>query len=91
MTLELPNAAKLAAVASIQRYFDENMDEPIGNIAAGALLGFFLVEIGPLIYNQAVGDVQQRLQARINEIDVEVYADEFQYWARRDKKGRERK
>ena len=85
MTLELPNAAKLAAIASIQRYFDENMDEPIGNIAAGALLGFFLVEIGPLIYNQAVADVQQRLQARINEIDVEVYADEFQYWNRHGK------
>ena len=30
------------AVASIQRYFDQNMEEPIGNIAAGALLGFFL-------------------------------------------------
>ena len=62
------------------------MDEPIGNIAAGALLGFFLVEIGPLVYNQAVADVQQRLQTRINEIDLEVYADAFQYWTQRNKK-----
>ena len=91
MPLELPNAARLAAIASIQRYFEENMDEPIGNMAAGALLGFFLVEIGPLIYNQAVADVQQRLQARINEIDVEVYADEFQYWSRHGKKRGEAK
>ena len=85
MSIELPNATRQAVVASIQRYFQENMDEPIGNMAAGALLGFFLVEIGPLIYNQAVADVQQRLQARINEIDVEVYADEFQYWNRHGK------
>ena len=82
MTIELPDASRQTAVASIQRYFQENMDEPIGNIAAGALLGFFLVEIGPLVYNQAGADVQQRLQTRTNEIDLEVYADAFQYWTR---------
>ena len=86
MTIELPNPTQQAAVASIQRYFKENMDEPIGNITAGALLGFFLEEIGPLVYNKAVADVQQRLQARIQEIDLEVYEDEFQYWSRFDKK-----
>ena len=86
MSIELAHAAQQAAVASIQRYFQQNMDEPIGNITAGALLGFFLEEIGPLVYNKAVGDVQQRLQARIMEIDLEVYEDEFQYWSRFDKK-----
>ena len=86
MTIELPLATRQTAVASIQRYFKQNMDEPIGNITAGALLGFFLEEIGPLVYNQAVADVQQRLQARIQEIDLEVYADEFQYWSKFDKK-----
>ena len=86
MTIELPQATRQTAVASIQRYFQQNMDEPIGNITAAALLGFFLEEIGPLVYNQAVADVQQRLQARIQEIDLEVYADEFQYWDKFDKK-----
>ena len=45
------------------------MEEPIGNIAAGALLGFFLEEIAPVIYNRAVADVQERLQARVAELD----------------------
>ena len=90
MTIELPNAAQQAAIASIQRYFQQNMDEPIGNITAGALLGFFLEEIGPLVYNKAVADVQQRLQARIQEIDLEVYEDEFQYWSKFDKKKKSR-
>ena len=66
------------------------MDEPIGNISAGALLGYFLAEIGPLVYNKAVADVQQRLQARIQEIDLEVYEDEFQYWSKFDKKKKAR-
>lgn len=80
MAIELSKESKKEAVASIERYFQQNMDERIGNLAAGALLGFFIEEIGPLIYNQAVAEVQERLQARISEIDIEVHEDEFQYW-----------
>ena len=39
MPIELPEDTRAEAIASIQRYFDANMDEPIGNIAAGGLLG----------------------------------------------------
>ncbi len=78
--IELPKDTRQQAVASIERYFREHMDEPIGNIAAAGLLGFFLEEIGPSIYNQAVADVQERLQARVAEVDLEVHEDEFGYW-----------
>ncbi len=85
MTIEISKDARKEAIASIERYFQENMDERIGNIAAGALLGFILEEIGPLVYNQAVAEVQERLQSRISEIDIEVHEDEFQYWRKFDK------
>lgn len=80
MTIEISKEAKKQAIASIERYFRENMDEKIGNIAAAALLGFFLEEIGPTIYNQAVVQVQERLQTRVMEVDLEVHEDEFAYW-----------
>ena len=91
MTIEIPKEARQQAIASIERYFRANMEEPIGNIAAGALLGFFLEEVGPLVYNKAVAEVQERLQSRISEIDLEVHEDEFQYWRKFDKqkKGRQ--
>lgn len=90
MTIALNKDARKDAIASIERYFQENMDERIGNIAAGALLGFFLEEIGPTIYNQAIADVQERLQARVMELDIEIHEDEFQYWRKFDRevKGR---
>jgi hypothetical protein len=49
-----------------------------------------LEEIGPLVYNQAVADVQERLQARIAELDIESHEDEFTYWRKFDrlKKGK---
>ena len=80
MSIEISREATTAAITSIQRYFEENMDEEIGNLGAGALLGFFLKEIAPVVYNQAVADVQSRLQARIMELDIEVHETEFQYW-----------
>jgi uncharacterized protein (DUF2164 family) len=91
MTIALNKDARKDAIASIERYFQENMDEPIGNIAAGALLGFFLEEIGPSIYNQAVADVQERLQARVMELDIEIHEDEFQHWRKFDRETKPRR
>ena len=84
MAIELEKGVRERAVESIQRYFREKMEEPIGTLAAGALLGFLVEEIGPVIYNQAVADVQDRLQARVAEVDLEVHEDEFRYWRRID-------
>jgi uncharacterized protein (DUF2164 family) len=80
MPIELPKEARKEALASIERYFREHMEEPIGNVAAGGLLSFFLEEIGPLVYNRAVADVQERLAQRIAELDIEVHEEEFTYW-----------
>ena len=83
MPIELNREARQQAIASIERYFAEELDQRIGNIAAGALLGFFLEEIGPLVYNQAVGQLQERLVQRVQELDIEFNEDEFQFWRRR--------
>lgn len=90
MAIELSKESRKELIASIERYFEHNMEERIGNIAAGALLGFFLEEIGPLVYNRAVADVQERLQARVAEVDIEVHEEEFQYWPKfeRQKRGK---
>jgi uncharacterized protein (DUF2164 family) len=90
MTITLSKQARSEAVSSIERYFLEHLDDKIGNIAAGALLGFFLEEIAPSVYNQAVADVQERLQARVGELDLEVHEDEFQYWRKLDASRRRR-
>lgn len=90
MSIDISKEARTEAITSIERYFRENMDEKIGNIAAGALLGFFLEEIGPLVYNKAVADVQERLQARISEVDIDIHEDEFQYWRKYDKSKKSR-
>ena len=85
MTIELSKEDQKDAIASIERYFRENMEEKIGNVAAGGLLYFLLEEIGPSIYNKAVADVQERLQVRVSEVDYEIHEEEFSYWRKYDK------
>jgi len=58
------------------------MTEPIGELPAGSLLNFFVEEVGPAIYNQAVADAQSRMQQRVADLDGELYEEAFQYWSR---------
>lgn len=90
MPIELSKEAKAQAISSIEKYFQENLDERIGNMAAASLLSFFLDEIGPSIYNKAVADVQERLQARVADLDIEVHEDEFGYWRKADRQAKGR-
>lgn len=80
MAIELDKEARKAAIESIERYFDERLEQRIGNVQAGALLGFFLEELGPTVYNKAVADAQERMQARVLDLDIDCHEDEFTYW-----------
>ncbi|MFT5063132.1 MAG: hypothetical protein ACI91G_000497 [Gammaproteobacteria bacterium] len=79
MTINISKEARNQIVDSIQAYFDEEMEEPVGNLVADALLDFFVKEVGPSIYNQAIRDAQTHMLARVNDLDLEIFQDEFQY------------
>jgi uncharacterized protein (DUF2164 family) len=89
--IELDKQARADAIASLQRYFDENMPEPLGDLPAGLLLNYFLEEVGPAVYNQAIRDAQARIQQRVSDLDGELYADAFQYWVKIDAKRKNRR
>lgn len=91
MVIELPKQARADAIASIRRYFEENLAEPIGELAAGLLLNYIVEEIGPVIYNRAIGDAQARVQQRVADLSGELYVDEFQYWPKVDAKRKSKK
>lgn len=90
-TIELSKEVRADAIASIQRYFEENMREPLGDLPAGLLLNFFLEEIGPAVYNRAIADAQVRMQLRVSDLDGELHAEEFQYWSRVDGRRKSRR
>jgi len=91
MNIEFSKQMRADAIASIQRYFEENLSESIGDLPGGLLLNFFLEEVGPAIYNRAIADAQTQMQLRVSDLNGELYADEFQYWTRTDAKRKGRR
>ena len=90
MLIELSKMARKDAVASLQRYFEENLPEPLGDLTAEMLLDYVLAEIGPTIYNRAIVDAQTRMQMRVADMSGELYVDEFQYWPKVEAKRKKR-
>jgi uncharacterized protein (DUF2164 family) len=86
MTIELSKEDRAQAIESLTRYVLESLDQKIGNLTAGGMLGFPLEEIGPSIYNRAVSDVKERLLMRVEDVEFEIHEDEFQYWRKFDKR-----
>jgi uncharacterized protein (DUF2164 family) len=89
--IELCKEARAQAIASLKRYFEENMAEGIGELPAGLLLNFFLEEVGPAVYNRAIADSQARVERMAADLGGELFADEFQYWPRVDAKRKSRR
>lgn len=81
---EMDRKTRADAVASLQRYFTENLPEPIGDLPAGMLLDFFLEELGPVIYNAAITDAQTRLLRNVGDLTGDLYEKPFGYWLKVD-------
>lgn len=80
MAITLPKEKREAAVASIKRYFAEHLDEEIGDLKASLLLDYFLQDIAPSVYNQAVLDAQAFMQEKVADLEASCYEPEFGFW-----------
>ena len=69
MDITLSDQARTQAVASIRRYFAEQLDQEVGDLQAGLLLEFIVKEIGPSFYNAAIADAQAFLRDRVADLD----------------------
>ena len=80
MSIVLPKDKEARIMESIKQYFKENLENEIGDLKASLLLDYFMNEIGPVIYNQAIIDAQTFMTEKINDLDSSCYHPEFMYW-----------
>ena len=80
MTITLSDDARKQSIASIKRYFLEELDQEIGELKAGLVLEYFLKEIAPTIYNGAINDAQTYLRDRLADLEGVCSVPEFAYW-----------
>ncbi|MGO7959369.1 DUF2164 domain-containing protein [Rhizobium leguminosarum] len=71
--IEFLKEAKATIVASIRRYFDAELDQPIGALPAEFLLDFFADEIGAHYYNQGLRDAHAALLRKMEDLAEDIY------------------
>jgi uncharacterized protein (DUF2164 family) len=77
MTITLSDDARKQSIASIKRYFREELDQDIGELKSGLILEFFLKEVAPTIYNGAIADAQTYVRDRLVDLEGACSVSEF--------------
>jgi len=54
----------------------EKLDQEIGDLGAELLIDFFVKELGPAVYNQAISDAQAFFQDKLVDLEVQLYEEE---------------
>jgi uncharacterized protein (DUF2164 family) len=73
MRIRLSDERRLRMLESIKRHFADQFDEPISDFRAQGLLDFFVRELGPPVYNQAVRDACAFVQDKLADLEGEIY------------------
>lgn len=71
--IEFSTEQKNIIVQKIQRYFQEELDQEMGQFDAQFLLDFFSEEVGPYYYNQGLHDAQTVLEKQLESIADAIY------------------
>lgn len=71
--ITLSDQRRADLLKALRAHFAEAFDEPLSEFRAEGLLDFFLRELGPPVYNQGVRDAAAYVQAKLADIDGEVY------------------
>ena len=80
MPITLTPEAEAQTLASLKRYFREELDQDIGDLKAKLLLDYLLKEVGPVVYNQAISDAQTYFTLRVADLEGSCHEPEFVYW-----------
>ncbi len=56
----------------IQQYFNDELDQEIGQFPAQFLLDFFSEEIGPYYYNRGLMDAQKVVETKLSDAIYEL-------------------
>lgn len=72
--VKLPKEQRDQITRLIQQFFEEEHDLSLGDLAADNVLSFFMSQIGPYVYNQALSDCRTLISQRMVSLEEDVYA-----------------
>ncbi len=85
MSIELDKQESKDVLASLQKYFREELDEELSEMRAKFLLDYILKEIAPLAYNRGVKDAEMFLRGQLEDLSGTCFEDGLTYWLKKKK------
>lgn len=86
MAIELTHQEVKDVRASLQRYFEEELEMEINEMRAGFLLDYILKEIAPFAYNKGVRDAESFFRDKLEDLPATHFEDGLTYWQQKKKK-----
>ena len=74
--LELSEERRDGLSSRLNRLMQEEYGEELSPFRANTLIEFFLRELGPPVYNQAIQDARGFIQERLDDLDADFYEPE---------------
>jgi uncharacterized protein (DUF2164 family) len=76
MRIRLAPDRRAALLRALKEHVGAEFQEPLSDFRAEGLLDFFVRELGPPVYNQGVRDAAAFLQAKLADIEGDIYEPE---------------
>lgn len=76
MAITLSDERREILVQEVQQLFSEEFERDLSPFQADRLIDFFLAQVGPPVYNQAVQDARGFVLSKLEDLDGEVYEPE---------------
>lgn len=90
MPIALTKDQETQIVASLQRYFREELDQEISTMRSRFLLEYIMDEIAPIAYNRAIKDAEAYFRAKLEDLPGSCFAPEFNHSEKQRKKPSQR-
>ena len=76
MEIKLSEDRLKVVTEKVQSYFRNEHEEAIGELKAEMIVEFFIKELGPKIYNQAIDDANAFIHEKLIDLDGILYIPE---------------
>ena len=73
MAIELPDEIRERLISAIRAFFEEELEQEIGDLKAQLVLDFMTREIGPTLYNRAIADAQTFLHEKLLDMEGQLF------------------
>ena len=76
MKIHLSEDRERVVLNSLKAFYAEEFDEELSAYQAERLLEFFIKNLGPPVYNQAISDARTFMFEKLDDLDAEFYEPE---------------